>query len=54
MANYPVSVGEKVLVLWNKGADPEKLKTLHGEISGIVKSSGYVQLENVDRLLFGM
>ncbi|XP_075224563.1 cytokine induced apoptosis inhibitor 1 [Lycorma delicatula] len=51
--NYPVSVGQKVLVVWDKGADPENLKKLHGELLNVVGTSGYVQLENIDRLEFG-
>lgn len=53
MANYPVSVDQKVLVIWNKGVDPEKLKSVHAELSNLVGSNGHVQLENIDRLEFG-
>ena len=51
MDKLSLSEGQKVLLLWKEGAQPEQLQQTVTELRSKVGEKGSVKLENVDRLL---
>lgn len=51
MADYGVSAGQKVVVIWDQSCPVEALKDFVGALQSLVGTAGYVAVENVDMLI---
>lgn len=51
MADFGVSAGQCVAVVWDKPSPPEALKDLVGKLQASTGSEGHVSVENIHQLL---